>query len=154
MKNTIRMSRHLNAAAGLVMSALFGLYACQSNPVVPALPPDHVALISKESVTALDAITVTADSVNVSVCPANANCFAPNSTSVKLQLSKNAQSRTVRLWAFIPNYTRRTSPNAPIDSVSVEFGGQQYKVILRDGGFRKGAENVDLPEAVVQVSRL
>lgn len=148
------MSRHINAAAGIVFGTLCGLFACQSNPVVPALPPDHVALIRSESVTASDGITVTADSVNVSVCPANANCFAPNNVSVKLQLSKNAQSRTVRLWAFIPNYTRRPGGNTPVDSVAVEFGGQPYKVILRDGGFRKGAENVDLPEAVVQVSRL
>lgn len=148
------MPRHRNVAAGLIFTTLGCLYACQSNPVVPPLPPDHVALIRSESVTASDGITVTADSVNVSVCPPNANCFAPNNASVKLQLSKNAQSRTVRLWAFIPNYTRRTSANAPIDSVSVEFGGQQYKVILRDGAFRKGTENTSLPEAVVQVSRL
>lgn len=147
------MSHHLNSTLGCLFVAVTLFGACQPNPVVPAIPPDHVALISNESVVTPAGITVTADSVNVSICPANANCFAPDNASVKLQLSRNARTQSVRLWAFIPNYKRITTANTPLDSAVVAFDGQQYKVILRDGGFRKGPEQVNLPEVVVQVSR-
>lgn len=154
LKTGITMSHHLKSTLGCVFVVICLFCACQPNPLVPAIPPDHVALISRESITTTAGITVLADSVNVSICPSNANCFAPNSASVKLQLSKNAQTQSVYLWTFIPNYKRMSSINPPADSVTVAFEGQQYKVILRDGGFRKGPENANLPEAVVQVSRL
>ena len=151
------MLRHIKTIKS-AFAALFivagCLYGCQLNEVVPELPLDHIAIRSGESVVTSAGITVTADSVNVSICPKGSACFAPNSTSARFRLSKNAQSRSVRLWAFIPNYARRQSVNPPADSASVEFDGQRYKVILRDGGYRRGSENTALPEAIIQVSRL
>ena len=146
------MSPHLKSVPGSVLFVVFYLNACQPNAVVPALPPDHVALVTGESVSTPAGITVHADSVNVSICPPNAACFAPNSTGGTLRLSKGSQSRSVRLFSWIPNYKRQSTSTA--DSVSVEFDGQRYKVILRDGDYRKGPESTVLPEAVIQVSRL
>lgn len=148
------MFYYLKSAFGCLLITVCFLYACQPNAVVPALPPYHVALIARESVATSAGITLSADSVNVSICPTGSACFAPNSASVKLQLKKNAQSRSVRLWTFIPNYQRRPSATPLSDSVSVEFDGQLYKVILRDGDYRKGPESTVLPEVVIQVSRL
>ena len=143
--------------SGLFIAGTIFFSGCKSSDPSPELAADHIAIRAGTSVQTSVGLTVRADTVNVSICPANASCFAPNNASVVLNLSKGAQSQLVKLFAWIPNYTRRpTSLSGLTDSTSVEFGGQRYKVILRDGKLtdNSGFEGSVKGTAIVQVSPL
>jgi hypothetical protein len=143
-------------SAGLtVLLALF-LCACQMDKADPKLilPPDHVLLEARQTAQTPDGLTVKADSVSVSICPGGAYCLIANNASTKLTLSKNTQTSTVRLFAFISNYVRRIYPNMPLDSTSVTLDGKQYKVILRDGRQVVSKENGVINQVIVQVAPL
>lgn len=143
--------------SGLLIVGTVLFAACKSDNPSPALAADHIAIQAGSSVLTSVGLIAIADSVNVSICPANANCFAPNSASIVLRLSKGTQSRSVKLFAWIPNYTRRpASVSGLTDSTGVELDGQRYKVILRDGRLSNssGSETLQKGIAIVQVSQL
>jgi hypothetical protein len=143
--------------SGLLIVGTILFFACRSSSISPDLPPDYIAIQAGASVQTSAGPTASADSVSVSICPENANCFAPNSATVVLRLSKGAQSQPVKLFAWIPNYNRRlVVPTGLTDSTSVELEGQRYKVILRDGKLltNSGIESLTKGTAIVQVSKL
>lgn len=146
------MSRQLNITLSYILLAIGFVYGCQPNPIVPELPPDHIVLRAGVLVPTQAGPAVIADSVNVSVCPPNADCFVQDNASVFLRLTKGSESKSVRLFAFIPNYVRRN--RNVTDSLGVSLGGQTYKVILRDGQIIDNASSTPVRQVVVQVSRL
>ena len=151
-QNSQIMSRHLNITLNYLLLAIGFLYACQPNPIVPELPPDHIVVRAGVLVPTRAGPAVIADSVNVSICPPNAACLIANNASVLLRLTNGSESKSVRLFAFIPNYVRKNSTAA--DSLGVSFGGQTYKVILRDGQVIDKSSNTPVKQAIIQVSRL
>ena len=146
------MPRQLNITLSYILLTIGFVYACQPNPIVPELPPDHIVLRAGVLVPTQAGPAVIADSVNVSVCPPNADCFVQDNASVFLRLTKGSESKSVRLFAFIPNYVRRNRNVA--DSLGVSLGGQTYKVILRDGQAIDNSSSTPVRQVVVQVSRL
>ena len=139
--------------SGLLIVGTVLFSACKSSNVPPELPSDYIVLQSGVLLPTSVGLTAIADSVWVSICPANASCFAPNSAGLVLRLSKGTQSQSVKLFAWIPNYTRRlASPSGFTDSTSVELDGQRYKVILRNGRYATASGSENRPEAIVQVS--
>ncbi len=149
------MVHFIKSLIGFLIIGSVLLAACDPSQV---LPTDHVVLRTGISLQTPAGITLKADSVSVSICPENVSCFAPNNASLRLNLSKGAQSTSVRLFSWIPNYgVRRPVHFSDItDSASVELEGQRYKVILRDGRYLKD-DNSSLPrtgEVVVQVAPL
>lgn len=146
------MSRYLNITLSYLLLAIGFLYACQPNPVVPELPADHVALRAGVLVPTQAGLAVIADSINVSLCPPNADCLVQDNASVFLRLTNGSESKSVRLFAFIPNYTRQNG--AAADSSGVNIGGQTYKVILRDGQVIDKSSNTPIRQVIIQVSRL
>lgn len=148
------MPRYLSFVITGLFTGACVFYACRPSTIGPELPPDYVAVRAGQSVVTQAGLTVVADTVSVTICPKDAYCIVANSARVKLTLTNDAQTRPVRLFTFIPNYTRRTGFYGLSDSVSTSFGGQLYKVILRDGRYVPGPDNTTIPEAIVQVSRL
>lgn len=139
--------------SGLLIAGSIFFYACQSSNVSSEFPPDYIVLRSGILIPTSIGVTAIADSVWVSICPADANCFAPNNATISLRLSKGTQSHSIRLFAWIPNYSRRpTYVSGLTDSTSVELGGQRFKVILRDGRYATATGSENRPEAIVQVS--
>lgn len=146
------MSRHRNITLSYLLLVIGFLYACQPNPVVPELPPDHIVLRAGVLVPTQAGPAVIADSVNVSICPPNADCLVQDNASVFLRLTKGSESKSVILFAFIPNYVRRNS--AAADSLGLSLDGQTYKVILRDGQVIDRSSNTPIRQVIIQVSRL
>lgn len=142
---------------GLLIVGTLLFSACKSDNLSPTLAADHIAIQAGSSVQTTVGLTASADTVNVSICPANASCFAPNSASIVLRLSRGTKSQSVKLFAWIPNYTRRpASLSGLTDSTGIELDGQRYKVILRDGRLNtdSGSETLQKGVAIVQVSKL
>ncbi|NEU66699.1 hypothetical protein [Spirosoma agri] len=140
---------------GILIAGAASFSACRSSETTPQeeLPADYLALKTGSSVQTSTGLAVRADSVTVSICPDNANCFAPNSAGVVLRLSKASQSQSVRLFAWIPNYTRRPNGSQVFtDSAGVDFSGQRYKVILRNGHYSDRSNPERSSEVIVQVS--
>ena len=138
--------------SGLLIAGILFVTACKSNDTVP-LPENYYALIAGQSVNATMGIVVTADTVNVSICPPGAACLVANNAGAVIRLSKASQNHSVKLWAYIPNYNRH--PGSPFkDSTAVDFDGQLYKVILRNGSQIDGPENSLRNQVVIQVSAL
>lgn len=143
------MSQRMNYVVGFIMAGTTLFWACQSAEVLPA---NNIAVQAGQSISTASGIVVTADSVNVSICPANASCFAPNNASATLRLAKGSQRYSVRLFAWIPNYNRRT--NTTLDSTGIDIEGQRYKVILRDGRYVGSSTNKTGQQAIIEVSLL
>ncbi len=149
------MFNFTKALSGLLIVGTAFFAACHSGDTVPRekLPADHLALQAGTSIQTSTGLNIRADSVRVSICPPNADCFAPDNASVLLHLSKASQSQSVRLFAWIPNYTRiSTYPSKYTDSTSINFSGQRYKVILRDGRYNASSSSESSQEVIVQVS--
>lgn len=139
--------------SGILIAVSIVFYACRSSNISPELPPDYIVLRPGILIPTSVGVTAIADSISVSICPADAYCFAPNNATISLRLSKGTQSHSMRLFAWIPNYSRRpTYVSGPTDSTTIELGGQRYKVILRDGRYATTTGSENRPEAVIQVS--
>lgn len=147
------MLHHLTSALALIFVMACCLYACRSKEFIPELPPDYFTLVADESVLTPAGITLIADTVNVSICPPNADCIVADNVSVSVRLIKGTESQRVRLFAPVDNFVRRNSTFNG-DSVSVGLDRQMYKVILRRGQSINKSDNTRNSQAVIQVSRL
>lgn len=139
------------------LACLFGVsaivFACNPDPVIPALPADHYVLTRGTLFSTAAGIDVIADTINISICPPEAFCFAPDNVSASIRLIQNSETRSVRLFSWFGEYTRRDSPAIGLtDSTSVRFGSQLYKVILKARYITTGKDKTG--QAILQVAKL
>ena len=130
--------------------------ACKSGDVAPSLPADHYVLTQGTLFPTAVGINVVADTVKIFICPLDAQCFAPNSASASIRLSKDKETRFVRLFTFVSDGAKRgLSPTSTDDSTSVQFGSDMYNVILKARHTSTTATGQGkTAEAILQVAKL
>ncbi|MBO0931777.1 hypothetical protein [Fibrella aquatilis] len=146
------MNNAQKSIAGLFITALPLAYACKSPEVVYPIPANHVVLERGKSIATSTGIIVFVDTVNISICPKQAACFAPDNLFASVRLVRNQESRAVRLFAWFGSESSDRSANRS-DSTSVQFNGQLYKVILK-GEYVGETDLSRVGRALLQVSPL
>ena len=151
------MKSCVNAPTKTALGCLFvlsaWLYACQSNPVLPDLPPDHYVLKEGVLFPATAEINIIADTVNLSICPIGAACFAPDNASASVRIIQDTQIRSVRLFTWFSDVISRATAPSANDSTSIQLDGQRYKVILK-ARYTTNNEKGKTGQAILQFSRL
>lgn len=153
------MKRHLTFALVCLFGISAVVFACKSGDVLPDLPSDHYILTQGTLFPTKAGINVVTDTVNISICPYNADCFAPDNASASIRLIQNSETRSVRLFTFIEDGVKRRPLASINDSTSVRFGNQLYKVILK-ARHTKARRDVNTfneegaGQAILQVSKL
>lgn len=146
------MSTFTSRIAVFLVAGTALVFACKKNDIEP-LPVDHYLLNEGVLFPATDGLSIIADTVRISICPPDANCFAPDNTSAFIRINKNAETRSVRLFTRLRDDLRRVPTPSAIDSTSVKFDGQLYKVILK-ARYINTKEKGKAGQAIIQVSRL
>jgi hypothetical protein len=135
--------------AGLLIVGAVFFSACNSSETTPT---DRVALSLHQSARVGADVTVRADSIQDSRCPKDVTCIWAGQANVKLLLSKDSDSTTVRL-ALGPDMKEGYSKR--LDSTNVSLSNTTYKVILREVNPFPTSSNADQPRtAIVQVTKL
>lgn len=142
--------KHLVAFLLILLSLV---YACKQQDVsgLPPLPTGYVEVQTGKSILTPAGLTVTADTVYLSICPKTTDCFAPDNVFASLRVGRNQESQSVRLFAFFGIQSRRDGSLS--DSASVRLGGQLYKVILQ-GQYIGETDQSRLGRAIIQVATL
>lgn len=134
--------------SGLLFVGTFVFAACQHANTDPT---DQVSLGLHQSARIGTDVTVRVDSIQESRCPANATCIWAGQAKVKMLLSANQDSTTVRLSLGADPGSTNKRP----DSTNVTLSSQTYKVILREVNPYPGTQSGNQPQtAVVQVTKL
>ncbi|WP_461041993.1 hypothetical protein [Spirosoma harenae] len=142
------MTQLTTKLSGLLFVGITIFSACKSNDTTPT---DQVSLGLHQSARLGSEVTVRADSIQDSRCPANVVCVWAGQAKVKLLLSKDQDSTIVRLaLGADPGPSNNKRP----DSTSVTLSNQTYKVILREVNPYPGTTSDNRPQtAVVQVTK-
>ncbi|WP_080057558.1 hypothetical protein [Spirosoma aerolatum] len=135
--------------SGLLFVGTLVFAACQHANTDPT---DQVSLGLHQSARIGSDVTVRVDSIQDSRCPANATCIWAGQAKVKMLLSNDRDSTTVRLaLGADPGVSNNKRP----DSTNVTLSSQTYKVILREVNPYPGTTPSNQPQtAVVQVTKL
>ncbi|GAB2589104.1 hypothetical protein [Spirosoma areae] len=131
--------------SGLLILGTVVFSACKSPETTPT---DRVSVGLNQSARLGSDVVVQVDSIQDSRCPANVVCIWAGEAKVKLALSKNSDSKVVRL-------VLGADVKARLDSTNVSLANQSYKVILREVNPYPGTSADGQPQmAVVQVTKL
>ena len=146
------MSNLTSRIAVFLVAGTALVFACKKNDIEP-LPVDHYLLSEGVLFPTTGGLSVIADTVSLSICPPNANCFAPDNASAFIRINKNAETRSVRLFTWLRDDLLRVPTPSVIDSTTVQLDGQLYKVILK-ARYINIKEKGKTGQAILQVSRL
>jgi hypothetical protein len=141
------MNRSFLIIALLWAAGTLLLFACSNTASAPD-PTDQVTLALNQSARLSTGITVKVDSLADSRCPVNANCIWEGNVRLRATLTKDADSKSVRL---ILGRDPANPANKRPDSSGVVLGGVTYKVIVRDVVPLPGSGQARPTEAIIQV---
>jgi hypothetical protein len=140
----------------LIISTLLGGYlilACRSGEGVE--PDGLIILRVGQTATSPTGVVITADTIQISVCPENAMCIMADHARATLRFVQNGQTQVVRLNSLSRFARRATNQAIWLDSTAVELGALRYKVLFR--GAKLLTEPLAFPrngQITVQVSPL
>ncbi len=141
---------------GLSVVAVGWCMACASakdTSVSPSVVGDQVTLAVNQSGQLASGVVVRVDSIFDNRCPINDICITGGQANAKLLVSKGTDQMVARLIVGRLYYTQGIVYQ---DSTGVKFGGQTYKIILRDVIPYPNTTNAanTVKQAIVQVTAI
>lgn len=140
------MLESIKQLSGFLIVGILVFSACKSSETNPS---DSISVGLHQSARLGSGIAVRADSIQDGRCPTGVNCIWAGEAKVKLLLSNDKDSGTVRLTLGAGLNSKR------LDSTNITLTNSAYKVILRGVNPYPTSPATNEPQvAVVQVTKI